>query len=73
MRTMGFKPFFHRLNLRTRIWNVRLQQREQRRTLRFNLLKQKRYRRKPWAAKRALSRAWCLTNWGKLFDPEIPF
>lgn len=73
MRSMGFKPFYHRLPMRIRVWNQRLEQRKPWEHLRFNLLQQKRYRRKPWAAKRALSRAYCMSGWGQLLDPTIPF
>lgn len=73
MRTMGFKPFYYRLPMRIRIWNLRREQREKWEFVHFKLLKRKRYKRKPWVVKRAVRRALKLRNWGRLFDPEIPF
>lgn len=73
MRSMGFKPFYYRLPMRVRVWNLRREQRERREFHHFKLMKRKRYSRKPRVVKRAVKRAWKLRNWGRLFDPEIPF
>lgn len=70
---MGFKPFYYRLPMRVRVWNLRRERRERSEFIPLGLLKQKRYRRKPWPAKRAISRAWRMTHWDQLFDPTIPF
>ncbi len=73
MRTMGFKPFYHRLPMRIRIWNLRREQREPWEFHHFNYVKQKKRSKRPWVARLAVKRAWKLRNWGKLFDPDIPF
>lgn len=73
MRSMGFKPFVHRLPMRIRVWNLRLEIFERWEFHHFNYVKQKKRSKRPWVAKRAIDRAWRLRNWGQLFDPTIPF
>lgn len=73
MRTGAFKPFYYRLPMRVRVWNLRREQRERWEFHRFTAVKYDKKRKRPWVARLATRRAWKMRNWGKLFDPEIPF
>lgn len=70
---MFFKPFYYRLPMRVRVWNLRRERREIYENIRLSRRKAKRLRRKPAAVKVAMHRARAMRAWGQLFDPSIPF